>query len=232
MKARDVMVSAVVTVKPDASVQHVARLLLANRISAVPVVGADDELVGIVSEGDLLRRVEVDTDRDGRWWFAHQTAGVRQILAEDFVKSHSRKVGDVMSRYVITAEPDTPLREIAALFETNQIKRVPIVEGDKVVGIVSRADFLKALASIPERILSTATPADTELGKSILASLGEQPWLRTDLINITIQNGAVELWGIVASAAERKAVRVAAEVTPGVQRVNDYLTIQTAPFRS
>ena len=232
MKACDVMVSKVITVKPDASVLHVARALLANQISAVLVVGENDELLGIVSEGDLLRRVETGTERGAGWWDARQTASVRQILAEEFVKSRSQKVSDVMSRYVITAEPDTPLGEIVALFETNHIKRVPIVQGDKVVGIVSRADFLKVLASVPDRVLTATTSTDAAMGESIVAKLKEQRWLRTDLINITIHNGVVDLWGIVESAAEKDAVRVAAEVTSGVQNVNDYLTIHPAVFQS
>lgn len=230
MKARDLMMQEAVTVKPNDSVQHVARVLLANRISAVPVVGECDELLGIVSEGDLLRRAEAGTERTGSWWVGKQTAGVRQILAEDFVKSHATRVSDIMSRYVITAAPDTPLRDIVALFEINHIKRVPIVEDDKIVGIVSRADFLKALAATPERIVDTTSSADDAVGEDLMARLKEHSWLRTDLINIAIQDGVVNLWGIVGSDAEKSAVRVAAEATGGVQSVNDYLIIRTTAF--
>lgn len=229
MKAADVMVSKVITVRPDVSVHDVARVLLANRISAVPVVGDDQELLGIVSEGDLLRRVEAGTQRGGSWWVARQTASIRQVLAEDFVKSRSQKVSDVMTRYVITAEPDTPLTEIVSLFETNHIKRVPIVENERVIGIVSRANILQILASISDEGPITTTPEDAAVRDNILASLNEQPWIRASLVNITVHDGVVDVWGIVASAAEKNAVRVAAEITPGVQRVNDYLTVHAAP---
>ena len=226
------MVSEVISVGPNSSVQQVARVLLANRISAVLVMGDESELLGIISEGDLLRRVEVGTEQGAGWWVGRQSTGVRQVLAEDFVKSHSQKGSDVMSRYVITAEPDTPLKEIAALFEANHIKRIPIVESDKVVGIVSCADFLGVLARMPERKLTPLTSEDTALGEAILASLKKQPWLRSDLINIIVHNGVVELWGIVASDAEKDAVRVAAEITCGVRGVNDYLTVHAGTFKT
>src|SRR5262249_50124922 len=145
MKAADVMVTNVITVGPDASVQDVARILLSSRISGVPVVGADGKLLGIVSEGDLMHRFEAGTGRKRPWWLAILTG--REVLASEFVREHSRKVTDVMTRKVVTAAPDTPLSTIANLLEKNAIKRVPIVEYEKVVGIVSRANLLQALAS-------------------------------------------------------------------------------------
>jgi osmotically-inducible protein OsmY len=132
-----------------------------------------------------------------------------------------------MSRYVITAEPDTPLTEIVSLFEANHIKRVPIVENEKVVGIVSRANILQVLASISDPGPVTTTSADAALHDQIVTGLAEQPWIRVGLINVTVHNGVVDLWGIVGSAAEKNAVRVLAETTPGVQSVNDYLTVHT-----
>src|SRR5262245_53931442 len=150
MNAADVMVTEVITVGPDALVQDVAHLLLTNRISAVPVVASDGRLLGIVSEGDLMRRAEAGTGRRRSWWLAALTG--REPTAADYVKEHARKVTDVMTRRVITAPPDTPLRDIANLLEKNGIKRVPIVENGKVVGIVSRANLLQALASLRKQI--------------------------------------------------------------------------------
>lgn len=226
MKAADVMVTNVVTVGPDACVQDVARTLLDSRISAVPVIGSDGKLLGIVSEGDLMRRVEAGTGRKRPWWLAILTG--REVLASEFVKEHSRKVTDVMTRRVVTAAPDTPLSTVANLLEKNAIKRVPIVQDGKVVGIVSRANLLQALASL-NKGAEVATPvADTKIRENVLAQLKAEPWTRPSLINVIVQDGAVELWGIVDSVTEKKAVRVAAEVTPGVRAVNDNLIIRPA----
>jgi CBS-domain-containing membrane protein len=137
-----------------------------------------------------------------------------------------------MSRYVITADPDTPLNEIVALFEVNHIRRVPIVENDKIIGIVSQADFLKVLTATADRIVDTMSSADDAVGEDLLARLNEHSWLRTDLINITIHDGVVSLWGIVGSDAERSAVRVVAEACAGVHTVNDYLMIRTTAFEN
>jgi CBS domain-containing protein len=225
MKAADVMTTNVFTVGPDASVQDVAVMLLANRISAVPVVGKSGELLGIVSEGDLMRRAEAGTGRRRTWWLAMLTS--KQALAADYVMEHSRKVTDVMSRAVVTATPETPLHQIADLLEKNRIKRVPIVDSGKVVGIVSRANLLQALASRGKAEPEVA-PSDATIRNDVIAQLSSQPWTRLMLINVIVQDGCVDLWGIVDSEEERKAVRVAAEVTPGVRKVNDKLAVQQA----
>jgi CBS domain-containing protein len=228
MKAADVMVTKVITVGPDACVQDVAHILLTNRISAVPVVGPEGKLLGIVSEGDLMRRAEAGTGRRRPWWLALLTG--REPFAAEYVKEHSRKVTDVMTRSVITAEPDTPLREIANLLEKNAIKRVPIVKDGRVVGIVSRANLLQALASLRKQIEAGATPNDSEIRNDVIARLRVEPWSHPSLINVIVQDGNVELWGIVDSQTEKKAVRVVAEVTPGVRAVNDNLIIRPAEW--
>src|SRR5215467_6006484 len=135
MKATDVMVSNVITVGVDASIGEVAATLLNNHISGAPVVGKNGELVGIVSEGDLIRRPEIGTTKRHSWWL--ELLSNQWASATEYIKSHSRKVADVMTREVITANPDTSLGDIAAVLERNRIKRVPIVEGNKLVGIVS-----------------------------------------------------------------------------------------------
>jgi CBS-domain-containing membrane protein len=224
MKAADVMVTNVITVGPDACVQDVARALIEARISGVPVVGSDGKLLGIVSEGDLMRRAEAGTGRRRPWWLAVLTG--REVLASEFIKEHSRKVADVMTRQVVTAAPDTPLWTIANLLEKNAIKRVPIVQDGKVVGIVSRANLLQALASFSKRVEAAAPDTDSNIREKVLTQLKAEPWSRPSLINVIVQDGTVELWGIVDSASEKKAVRVAAEVTPGVRAVNDNLIIR------
>src|SRR5215471_2367251 len=213
MKAADVMVSAVISVRPNARVEEVASILLANRISAVPVIDEQGELLGIVSEGDLMRRAEAGTDRSRSWW-----------LGAEYVKSHSHKVCHVMTRSVITATPETSLSEIATLLERNRIKRVPIVQNGKVVGIVSRANLLQALAGMPTKNAATASASDSQIRDEVLSRLNGELW-RPSMLNVTVRDGTVDLWGFVASDDEKKATRIAVESIPGVKTINDHLTI-------
>jgi len=228
MKAADVMVANVITVGPDASVQDVADILLTNRISAVPVVGTKGELIGIISEGDLIRRAETDTERRRSWWLELLIGS--NSLAAEYVKSHACKVADVMTRTVVTAAPETPLRDIAALLEKNRIKRVPIVRNRKVVGIVSRANLVQALAS--RRKETEAQPAvdDTAIREEVMARLDAESWTRFTPLNVVVHEGTVDLWGIVDSETTKQAVRVAAEVTPGVRAINDNLVVKPILF--
>src|SRR6516225_6793656 len=224
MKAADVMVSTVVTVGPECSVQDLAETLLENRISAVPVVSNGGDLVGIVSEGDLIRRTEIDTERRLSRWLALLIA---QPLAAEFVKSHACRVADVMTRDVIVATPDTPLRHIAALLEKNGIKRVPIVSNGKLVGIVSRANLVQALASARKEIKAAAATSDRMIREELLSRLRKEPWARTSRLNVIVHDGTVELWGTARSSAEKQAIRLAAELTPGVRAVNDNLVVES-----
>jgi CBS domain-containing protein len=225
MKAADVMVRRVITVSADASVQDVARLLLKNRISAVPVLDEGGKLLGIVSEGDLMRRPEAGTERRRSWWLDLLTAN--ETLAAEFAKSHARRASDVMTRSVVTANPDTSLSEIADLLEKNAIKRVPVVKRGKLVGIVSRANLLQALASVRKIATKKAPTDDAAIREKIIAELDAQPWAESSFVNVIVQQGTVDLWGMVDSQATKKAVRVAAEATPGVRAVNDHLTIRS-----
>ena len=222
MKARDVMVSPVITVKPSSSVKEVATTLLERRISAVPVVDDQGKLVGIISEGDLMHRSEAGTERQRSWWLLGWTGD--ETLAAEYVKAHARKVADVMTRNVITATPKTPLHEIAALLERNSIKRVPIVKDGQLVGIVSRANLIQAVASTRKEL--EIPLSDTTIRDKLLAHLTSQEWAHTSLLNVTVSGGVVNLWGITNSDAERMAIRVAAESAPGVCDVNDNLVTQ------
>jgi CBS-domain-containing membrane protein len=226
MKARDVMASPVITTSPSSSVREVAKTFLERRISATPVVDTQGRLVGIVSEGDLLHRRESGTERQYSWWLRALTSD--EILATDYVKARATKVADIMTRNVITAAPDTPLHEIAVLLEKNAIKRVPIVENGQLVGIVSRANLVQAVASARKRLEVPAS--DSLIRDKLLAHLNAQPWATTGLLNITVTDGVVDLWGITNSDAERKAIRVAAECAPGVSAVNDNLV--TRPMQA
>ena len=220
------MTTDVVTVGPDARVVEVAETLLASRISAVPVIGERGELVGIVSEGDLMRRSEARTERRRAWWL--EAFGGRTTLANDYVQANAQKVADIMTRNVVTAMPDTPLGEIAILLEKNSIKRVPIVKDGQLVGIVSRANLVQAVASAPKGL--DISLSDSSIRDKLLAHLKAQPWALTDLLNVTVNDGVVTLWGITGSETERKAIRVAAEATPGVRTVNDHLTLRPSGY--
>jgi len=222
MQARDLMVSPVVTVQPSASVKEVAKLLLEQGISAVPVIDDQGKLVGVVSEGDLLHRPEIGSERRRSWWLLGLTD--EETLAAEYVKAHAHKVADVMTRKVITAAPDASLHELATLMEANAIKRVPIVEDGRLVGIVSRANLVRALASAQPAL--EIELSDANIQGQLLAHLQNQAWARPWLLNIMVKNGVVDLWGVVRSDAERRAVRIAAESMDSVRAVNDNLVIR------
>jgi CBS domain-containing protein len=220
MRARDVMTLAVYTVKPTTSVKEVARLFVERRISAVPVVDDQGRIVGIVSEGDLVHRSEISTQRRHPWWLVLMAGD--EGLALDYIKAHAKQVADIMTRKVITAEPDTPLQEIAAVLEKYGIKRLPIVRNGQLVGIVSRANLVQAIASSGSKL--DIPLSDTTIREKLLTELNKENWAHTALLNATVNGGVVDLWGFVESDTERKAIRVAAEAAPGVRAVNDHLT--------
>jgi CBS domain-containing protein len=222
MKARDVMTTRVVTTKPTASVKDVVKLFLQHHISAVPVVDDKSKVVGIISESDLIRRAESGTEWQRPWWLTLLT-GNEQRLAEDYVKAHATKVADVMTRKVVTTTPDAPLNEIASVLETNGIKRVPVVHNGDLVGIVSRANLVQAIASHGRKL--DVPISDATIRDRLLKHLSMQSWTHTDLLNVTVNDSVVDLWGLAASDAERNAIRVAAENVPGVRAVNDRMTV-------
>lgn len=226
MKAQDIMVSPVVTVTPETSVQELAQLLIDRRISGVPVLDAQGTLVGIVSEGDLLRRTEAATERRSSWWL-ELLSGPEQ-LASEYVRAHSRRVGDIMRREVVTARPDKPVDEIATLMERYAIKRVPIVEDGRVVGIISRANLIQAVASRGAQMQVPAS--DGEIRDQVLARLRAQPWAHLAMVNVTVSGGTVNMWGMVPSEAEREAMRVVAEEVAGVGAVRDNLTVWSPAY--
>jgi len=215
MKARDIMTSPVVTVRPTATVKDTATLFLKQRISAAPVVDDDGKLVGIVSEGDFLHRAEIGTERKRSWWLV--LLAQEKGLAADYIKAHAKRISDVMTRRVITASPETSVDEIAAMMEQNGVKRIPLVRDDHLVGIVSRANLVQAIASSGSKL--DISLSDTAVRDKLLAHLRSQSWAHTDLLNVTVNDGVVHLWGIPDSDTERAAIRVAAEGMPGVRAV-------------
>jgi CBS domain-containing protein len=236
MRAIDVMTTGVITVAPDTSVQAIAKLLSERGISAVPVVDAADRLVGIVSEGDLLHRVETGTERrPGRlsprsrsWWL--DTIAAYQDLARDYVKTHGRTAKDVMTREVISVAETTELADIAMLLETNRIKRVPVLRDGKLVGIVSRANLVRALAVTKSDPAIHADSDDRTIRDKLLTELKGQEWFRVQdwfkiwAADIIVRDGVVHFWlSADQSAEERRALRVAAENIAGVRRVEEHI---------
>ncbi|HEX7054303.1 MAG TPA: CBS domain-containing protein [Burkholderiales bacterium] len=220
MKVKDVMSSPVVSVRPEATVAKVAALLYERRISAVPVVHLG-RLVGIVSEGDLLRRHEIGTDeeRASVSWWSRLFAADRAI--EAYIRSHARHVGDLMTREVVSTTPDAPLGEVAALLETRRIKRLPVLEAGRLVGMVSRSDLVRALASRSAPPELTRPPSDAAIRSRLLRELERQPWWHGHPSQVSVQDGVVIYSGAIDDAAECAAARVAAENIPGVRRVED-----------
>lgn len=224
MRARDVMVRAVATTLPDTTVEALARLMINLRISGVPVMDRDGRLVGIVTEGDLLRRVETGTERHRRRWSEPFSSNSR--LAAEYIKSHGKRVAEIMTSEVFSVEETATLGEIADLLETKHIKRVPVVHDGKIVGIVSRADLVKVLASGGTK--TAHEEQDRTIRARLLAELREQKWADPSEGRVVVSDGVVHLWGIVGSEDERRALRIAAENTPGVRGVEDHTEFATA----
>jgi CBS domain-containing protein len=218
MRAIDVMVRDVVTVHPDTDVADAVKLLSEHDVSALPVVDESGNLIGMLSEADLIHRSEIGTEKHRPWWQEAVTGA--STLAEEFAKSHGKKVGEVMTDGVITVTEDTPLSEIAALFERKRIKRVPVVKDGKLVGIVSRSNLIQALASVVGR-MDQHDETDRQIRLELLSRLKDQPWTGFGDRNITVGDRVVHLWGLVGSEVERKALLALAEGVPGVSRVSD-----------
>lgn len=225
MKVRDVMTKHLISILPDVHVREAARMMAGNAISALTVVDARGSLVGILSEGDLLHRRELNTETRRSWWL--DLFASDRDLAADFVKSHSQKVRDVMTTKVITASPDDALVDIARRFEKHRIKRMPVMENERLIGIVTRANLVQALAGMKELPLPNET--DAMLKREIDHRIAEQPWGRRPL-SICVSNGNVDITGIVYNDSERDAIRVTAENTPGVGAVANNLRVVSRPI--
>jgi CBS-domain-containing membrane protein len=218
MKAHDVMTWGTITVEPEASMARAVRLMLQNSISGLPVVDDKGRLVGMVTEGDFLRRGELGTQRQRPRWLEFLVGPGR--LAAEYVQSSGRKVSEIMTPDVQTITPETPLDEVVRKMERHRIKRLPVVQDGKLVGIVSRANLLHALASVAREFKSAATD-DITIRDRIIAECAKQPW--APHVNVVVRDGIVELWGAIMDERERQAFIVAAENVPGVKLVHDHL---------
>ena len=220
MKAADVMTREIISILPDASIMEAVRLMLQHKISGLPVIDAAGKLEGIVTEGDFLRRVETGTERK-RSRFVEFLLGPGR-LAEEYTHASSRRVNEVMTPDVHTVTEDAPLEQIVHLMERHRVKRIPVVRGDRMVGIVTRKNLMRALASFALSAQPVAA-GDAEIRERLLAELRKHAWAPVGLIDIAVKDGIVKLQGALTDERERQAIRVAAENIPGVKKVEDHL---------
>lgn len=223
MQAKDVMTTWAATIDPDATIQEAAKLMFRRSISALPVVDGKDRLVGIISEGDLVRRAELGTDRGRSSWWLSFLAFPSENAAGDFVKTHATRVRDAMTSPVVSVTESTPLGKVALLLEKHRIKRVPVVRAGQLVGIVSRADLVRQLAILPPP-KRAASGSDRSLRKAMLKSIAESG-LDASYINVSVSAGVLHVWGGVRSDTEKRALRVAAEGVRGLRRIEDHTVV-------
>jgi len=222
MIVSDVMTRKVLSVSPDETVEHAANLMLRHGISGLFVVDAKGTLVGVVTEGDLLRRDEIGTERHRPWWLRVLVSPGKQAL--DFTRAHGRKVSDIMTPEVICVGTDTPLEDVVETMERQRIKRVAVTEKGHMVGVVARSDLLRALLTHErEKRPPQARDDDRTIRTNILAALESASWTPLTTLNVTVANGVVDIWGTITNPDERRAICVIAENVPGVKTVHDHL---------
>lgn len=220
MQVSDIMTPRVFSVNAETSVSEVADLLMKKKISAVPVLGKDGKLLGIVSEGDLMRRLAADADDERSWWMVNLAS--QEDEARDFIKVHGRTAQDIMTRNVVTLSEDMDVASVAKLLESNRIKRAPVVRNGKVVGIVSRSNLLQAVAGQRTQSNGDVRLSDREIRTLVHEVLSKKDFTSHGALNVIVEDGVVELWGWVDSEAERKALVLAASEVSGVKKVEDH----------
>jgi CBS domain-containing protein len=219
LRANDVMTGWVATIAPDAWVKDAAKLMVERRVSALPVVNRNDRVVGIVSEGDLIRRSEIGTSPRREPWLRR----LLQSSAREYLKVKGAKVRDVMTAPVISVGPQAPLHEVAAILDRHRIKRVPVLNRGRLAGIVSRADLVRQLATVPARP-TARTARERELRREVLEAAQRSGAAGLNL-NATVERGVVHLWGDLRSRAERKALLKAVGTVRGARKVEDHTSV-------
>ncbi len=220
MNAEHVMTRDVISIGPDATVMQAARLMLQHHISGLPVIDKDGNLVGVLSEGDFLRRRETKTERHRSRWLEFLMGPGR--IAAEYTHSHGRKVSEVMTKEVQSVDEVTPIEDIVDLMERRRIKRVPVLCGGQVVGIVTRSNLMHAMVSLA-RVAQPVATDDAAIREHLLAEMQKEQWAPAASVNVVVHDGVVELWGVIVDERQREALKVAAENIAGVKEVKDHL---------
>ena len=221
------MTRDVVTASPGTSVRDIAALMAEKRVSGLPVLTHDGKIIGMVSESDLLHRAELGTEHDDhtrKWWLDFNA------LARDYAKAHGLRAKVIMSRYVIAVHDDAELKDIADILDRHRIKRVPVVQGGRLVGIITRGDLVRALSQV-QSAKGVKKTTDATLHKTLHDRIRTQPWIHESYISVTVNDGVVELSGFVETADQHSALRALVEGTDGVSRVDDRIVVG-APFKT
>jgi CBS domain-containing protein len=219
MRARDIMTQPVTTVAPDASIFEAIRIMLQNKISGLPVVNAAGTLIGMITEGDFLRRSETATQRRRPRWIEFVLGPGR--LADEYVQASGRKVSEIMTSEVHTVTEDAPLVEVVELMERYRVKRIPVLRGSSLIGIITRANLMWALAHTAK--LHPLASGDAAIRDRVVAEINTQRWVSAETIHIAVRDGIVTLSGILTDERQRQALCVAAENIPGVRKVEDQM---------
>lgn len=229
MRVREAMTKNPASIGPQAPIVDIAKFLLVHGISAAPVVGEGGELLGVVSEADLVHREELGTLKRRAWWLSVLTEVFTDSddRARAFIKSHGWVAGDVMTRGAIAVHPDADIADAAALMDDKRIKRVFVTEGGALVGVVTRADLVRVLA----RQVAKSTPArsDSAIRDELQRQIRETDWAPCVWVTITVHHGVVELSGGIESDVQREGLVVLARGIPGVRRVNEHLVKRRVP---
>ena len=221
MKAKDVMTHCVVGIAPEAPIRDAIARMISHQVSGMPVVDADGKLVGMVTEGDFFRRAEMHTEAPRRRWL-ELLLGPGADAAE-YARSHGHAVRDVMSREVVTVGRETPLSEVVRLMEEHAIKRIPVLDDGRVVGIVSRADLMSALGEHLLRPKKVSPVDDESIRRAIVTEMKRQPWCPVQSLSVRVRKGFVDLNGTIFDEAQRRALRVLVENVQGVKGIHDHL---------
>ena len=222
MKAHEAMTKDVIKVGLDTTVGEIAALLVQHRISAVPVVADETNVVGIVSQTDLGHRSETGTEKRRKWWL--EAFADPDSKAREFIKSHGLRAKEIMSRFVVSVSPQANLAEVAEILDTHRIRQVPVMDGGKLVGMISRADLVRKLAEVKSGV-PVVRPDNGALQKAIWDQVRAQKWLQSAYVNLSVKDGVVELWGAVDSGEQRRALKILVEGVSGVRKVEDHLGV-------
>lgn len=220
MNASNVMSRNVISIDPDSTVLQAARLMLQHRISGLPVIDNKGNLVGVLSEGDFLRRRETKTERRHSRWLEFLMGPGR--IAAEYTHSHGNKVSEVMTTDVQTVDENASLEDVVELMEHHRIKRVPVMCGGEVVGIITRSNLMRAMVSVA-RAAPNADKDDTAIREQLLAEIKKEQWAPASMIDVVVRDGVVEFWGALLDDRQRDALKVAAENIPGVKAVKDHM---------